>query len=159
MSRVHLTRQRRTGIRRIYFEFAQGNKLLLDDDKLQVEMGSTKLTMKNNGDVELDSSRHNIRLTDGGSNLVDIQSQSGQVKVQAQMKVTVEAPQIELVEGATHPLVFGDSLLRYLNQLVSLYQTHLHPGAGAGRLPVTPAPPVPRFHQPRLICLIKVKNG
>ena len=135
-----------SGIRRMYLEFPNGNKLLLDDDKLVVEMGSTKLTMNHNGDVVVDSAKHNITLTDGGSNLLDIQSSQGQVKVQAQAKVVVQAPQIELAEGAAHPLVFGDQLLQYLNQVAQIYQTHLHPGEMAlGAFPVTPAPPVPPF--------------
>ena len=50
----------------------------------------------------------------------------------------IEAPQIELVENATHPLVFGDNLLQYLNQLVSLYQIHTHP---FGLVPAPPLPP------------------
>jgi hypothetical protein len=150
-----------SGIRRIYMEFAQGNKLLLDDDKLQVEMGKTRLTLKHDGDVELDSSSHNVKLSDGGSNLVEIKSQPGELKIQAQVKATVEAPQIELVAGAPHPLVFGDSLLRYLNQVVSMYQTHVHPGEMAlGVFPVTPAPPVPPLPPatPDLLS-IKVKTG
>jgi len=58
----------------------------------------------------------------------------------------VEAPQIQLVADSTHPLVFGDNLLQYLNQLVSMFNAHVHPGELAlGILPVTPAPPVPPF--------------
>jgi hypothetical protein len=49
-----------SGIRRIYLEFPKGNKLLLDDDKLVLEMGKTKLTINNDGDIVLDS---NAKLT------------------------------------------------------------------------------------------------
>ena len=73
----------------------------------------------------------------------------------------VEAPQIELVESATHPLVFGDDLMTYLNQLVTMFNAHLHPGElAAGILPVTPAPPVPPFPPatPSLLSM-KVKTG
>ncbi|HWP47392.1 MAG TPA: hypothetical protein VNM22_09550 [Candidatus Limnocylindrales bacterium] len=134
-----------SGIRRTYLEFPKGNKILLDDDKLQLEMGKTKLTVNHNGDIILDSNNQNILLTDqNGNNLIEIKVQQGQIKVQGKIKVVVEAPQIELVENAMHPLVFGDQLLQYLNQLVQLYQTHVHPGELAlGVFPVTPAPPVP----------------
>ena len=44
-----------SGVRRIYLEFPKGNKLLLDDDKLVLEMGKTKITVNNDGDVQLDS--------------------------------------------------------------------------------------------------------
>jgi len=32
------------------------------------------------------------------------------------------------VDGASHPLVFGDELMTYLNQLVTMFNAHLHPG-------------------------------
>jgi phage baseplate assembly protein gpV len=150
-----------SGIRRIYMEFAQGNKLLLDDDKLQVETGKTKLTMKHDGDVELDSSSHSIKLSDGGSNLVEIKSQAGELKIQAQVKATVEAPQIELVQNAGHALVFGDDLLTYLNQLVVAIQSHLHAGETAlGAFPVSPMTPTVTFPTPSPALLsLKVKTG
>lgn len=152
----------KSGIRRIYFEFPNGNKFLLDDDKLVLEMGKSKLTVNHNGDIVLNSNDQDIRLTDqNGNNLIDIKVQQGQIKIQGQVKVVVEAPQIELVDGASHPLVLGDQLLQYLNQLGQLYQTHVHPGEMAlGAFPVTPAPPVPPFPPatPDLLS-IKVKTG
>jgi hypothetical protein len=96
-----------------------------------------------------------------GTNLLKIRAQEGKVTLQAGMKVVVEAPQIELVESAAHPLVFGDDLLSYLNQLVQMFNTHTHPGElAAGIIPVTPAPPVP-FFPPALPSLlsIRVKTG
>jgi hypothetical protein len=136
-----------SGVRRIYLELPNGNKVTLDDDKLLVEMGESKLTINHTGDIIVDSGSKNIKLTDSnGSNFVEIQVSGGQIKVQGQTKVVVEAPQIELAQGAAHPLVFGDQLLQYLNQLGQIYQTHLHPGELAlGAFPVTPAPPVPPF--------------
>jgi uncharacterized protein involved in type VI secretion and phage assembly len=96
-----------------------------------------------------------------GSNIMTIEVQEGKIKIKGNIKVVVEAPQIELVENATHPVVYGDQLLAYLNQLVNLYQTHIHPGELAlGVLPVTPAPPVPPFPPatPALLS-VKVKTG
>lgn len=97
--------------------------------------------------VTMDDGSQTITVSDSdGSNMVEIQVQQGIIKVQGALKAIVEAPQIELVENATHPVVFGDNLLQYLNQLVQLYQSHLHPGEMAlGVFPVTPAPPVPPF--------------
>ncbi len=77
----------------------------------------------------------------------------GQVTVKGTQKVVVEAPQIELVESATHPVVFGDKLLQYLNKLVALYQTHTH---NPPAVP-TPAPPLPPA-TPDLISF-RVKTG
>jgi hypothetical protein len=97
--------------------------------------------------LALDDGGKTITLSDAnGNNLIKFEVQQGQIKMQATAKVVVEAPQIELVQSATHPLVFGDELLKYLNQLVSLLQTHVHPGELAlGIFPVTPAPPVTPF--------------
>ncbi|HEY8973282.1 MAG TPA: phage baseplate assembly protein V [Burkholderiaceae bacterium] len=96
--------------------------------------------------VSLDDDAHTLTLSDAnGSNLVTIRVDDGQIKVQAATKVIVEAPKIELVDGATHPLVFGDNLLQYLNQLVSLFNTHLHVGQTAIGIPVTPMQPVVPF--------------
>jgi Type VI secretion system/phage-baseplate injector OB domain len=81
---------------------------------------------------------------EGGSNIMTFEVQSGKIKIKADIKVVVEAPLIELVESSTHPLVFGDNLLQYLNQMVQTFNAHMHPGElAAGVLPVTPMIPVP----------------
>lgn len=112
--------------------------------------------------VVLNDSGPTIAVSDkNGSNLVKIDISQGQITVEASTKVVVNATQIELVDGASHPLVFGDSLLQYLNQLVTLFNIHMHPGElAAGVLPVTPAPPVPPFTPatPDLLSL-QVKTG
>jgi Type VI secretion system/phage-baseplate injector OB domain len=111
--------------------------------------------------VTLDDKQQVITLSDkDGNNLVTIEVQQGKVTVKGAQKVVVEAPQIELVENATHPVVFGDQLLQYLNQLVQLYQIHTHPGETVIGIPVSPAPPMPPF-QPATPDLIstRVKSG
>jgi uncharacterized protein involved in type VI secretion and phage assembly len=110
--------------------------------------------------VTLDDKQQVITLSDKeGNNLVTIEVQQGKVTVKGAQKVVVEAPQIELIENATHPVVFGDQLLQYLNQLVTLYQVHTH--VLPPPLPPFPtAPPVPPF-PPALPALIstRVKTG
>lgn len=111
--------------------------------------------------LALDDDGQSISLSDeNGSNILNIRVQRGQVDVKGKMKVVVDAPQIELVENATHPLVFGDQLLQYLNQVAAMYQSHMHLGQTAGPFPVTPAPPMPPFPPatPALISM-KVKTG
>ena len=112
--------------------------------------------------VALNDDSQIISISDAnGSNLLKIEAQGGKITLQAQVKVVVEAPQIELVNAASHPLVFGDELMSYLSQMVSLFNAHLHPGElAAGVLPVTPAPPVPPFQPPTPALLsLKVKTG
>jgi hypothetical protein len=112
--------------------------------------------------LSLDDGGKTITLSDSdGSNVIKFQVNQGQIKMLAATKVVIEAPQIELVQNATHPLVFGDNLLTYLNQLVATFNAHIHPGELAlGILPVTPAPPVMPFSPatPSLLST-KVKCG
>jgi uncharacterized protein involved in type VI secretion and phage assembly len=94
--------------------------------------------------ITFDDDSEKLTISDkDGTNIMTFEVQSGKVRVEAGMKVVIEAPQIELVENSTHPLVFGDDLLQYLNQLVQIFNTHMHPGElAAGMLPVTPMTPV-----------------
>ena len=89
--------------------------------------------------VTLDDKQQVITLSDEeGSNLVTIEVEQGKVTLKGAQKVVVEAPQIELIENATHPVVFGDKLLTYLTKLVSAYQLHTH---GPSSPPSTAFPP------------------
>jgi uncharacterized protein involved in type VI secretion and phage assembly len=111
--------------------------------------------------VSLDDKAGSLCLSDDkGNNLVKIMASPGSITITAQTKVVVHAPQIELVENATHPLVLGDQLLQYLSQLTQLYQTHMHPGQTAMGMPVTPAPPVPPLPPATpVLTSMKVKTG
>ena len=96
--------------------------------------------------LALDDDAHTATLSDkNGQNLVTIKVDQGEVRVVAATKVVVEAPQIELTDRASHPLVFGDDLLQYLNQLVQIYTSHTHPGETVLGIPVTPMIPTPPF--------------
>jgi hypothetical protein len=112
--------------------------------------------------LALDDDSKKISISDdSASNFITIEVQDGKIKIQATTKVIVEAPQIELVENAAHPLVFGDDLLTFLNQMINIYTTHTHPGELAlGVFPVTPMIPVPPMPPatPALLS-VKVKTG
>lgn len=112
--------------------------------------------------ITFDDDSEKITLSDtDGSNIMTIEVQSGKIRMQASIKVVVEAPQIELVENSTHPLVYGDNLVQFLNQMIQIYTTHTHPGELAlGALPVTPMTPVPPMPPatPSLLST-KVKTG
>lgn len=139
-----------------------GKDQLPEDEQGQTATPALKVTRTEQGTMlSMDDDNHVINLTDKeGNNFLKIEVNAGQVTVQGTTKVVVEAPQIELVENATHPLVFGDELLNYLNQLVQIFQSHTHPGQTAMGVPVTPAPPVPPFPPPTPVLLSnKVKTG
>ena len=110
--------------------------------------------------VTMNDDNQELSVSDeNGSNILKIEANSGKITIKGATKAIVEAPAIELVENASHPVVFGDELMTYLNQLVSMYQSHTHPGQTA-IIPVTPAPPVPPFPTPTPSLLsTKVKAG
>lgn len=112
-----------------------GHKLVFDDDG-----GSLEITDSNGNSIVMDGTT--IKISTGDAT-----------------KVIVEGPQIELVENAAHPLIFGDDLLQYLSQLVQTIQTHTHPGQMA-LVPVTPMVPGTVFSPPKPSLLSqKVKTG
>ncbi|MES9852184.1 MAG: phage baseplate assembly protein V [Candidatus Thiodiazotropha sp. L084R] len=112
--------------------------------------------------VTLDDDTQVIKVSDEqGDNLLQIQVQQGELLIQGAGKVVVQAPQIELVQSASHPVVFGDELMSYLGQLVATLQSHTHPGEmAAGVFPVTPMVPATVFPSPSASLIsTKVKTG
>jgi hypothetical protein len=109
--------------------------------------------------VSLDDEKQTITVSDAaGVNLISVKVLEGTIEVKSAVRVVLEAPLIQHGQGAAHPAVFGDQLLAYLNQLVAMFNTHVHPGElAAGVLPVTPAPPVAPF-PPATPSLISTKN-
>jgi hypothetical protein len=109
--------------------------------------------------VSLDDLQQTITISDGlGLNLVSVKVTEGTVEVKSAVRVVLEAPLIQHGQAAAHPAVYGDQLLAYLNQLVTIFNTHVHPGELAiGILPVTPAPPVAQA-PPATPALISTKN-
>ena len=97
--------------------------------------------------ISFDDESQTIALSDeDGSNLISIKVQEGQITIKGTAKVVLEAPRIELGENAAHPVVLGDEILQYLNQLVHLFNAHMHPGERAlGIFPIAPAPPQPVY--------------
>lgn len=94
--------------------------------------------------IDLDDSASEIKISDAnGSNLVNIQVNQGNIVIQASTNVTVDAPMINLGDSGSHPIVFGDSLVQYLSQLVITLQTHIHPAA-----PAPTGPPAAPFTPP-----------
>ena len=112
--------------------------------------------------LSMDDDGKTISVSDSdGRNILKIESQSGNVSLKGTSKAVIDAPAIEFVENATHPVVFGDNLLQYLTQLVTMIQTHTHPGEMAlGVFPVTPMVPAQAFPMPQMSLLSNiVKSG
>jgi len=109
--------------------------------------------------ISLDDLQQTITISDAlGRNLVSVKVLEGTVEVKSAVRVVLEAPLIQHGQAAAHPAVYGDLLLAYLNQLVTIFNTHVHPGElAAGVIPVTPAPPVPPA-PPATPALVSTKN-
>jgi hypothetical protein len=109
--------------------------------------------------VTLNDTAQTITISDGtGVNLMTVKVLEGTIEIRSTARVVLEAPLIQHGANAAHPAVFGDLLLSYLNQLVTMFNSHIHPGEmAAGMIPVTPAPPVPPF-PPATPSLITPKN-
>ncbi|SRR5579883_213888 len=118
------------------FKTKAGHKMVLDDD------GGT------------------LEITDSNGNTVSMDSSTVKVAAGNATKVVIDAQQIELVENSTHPVVLGDELLQYLQQIVQIFQQHMHPGESTAAGPVTPAPPTPPMPSPTSSLLsTKVNTG
>jgi hypothetical protein len=130
------------------------------DEKAVPAQPTTKILRSDFGLlIALDDVAQTITISDGlGLNLMTVKVAEGTIEIKSAVRVVLEAPLIQHGQGATHPAVFGDQLLAYLNQLVTMFNTHLHPGQMAvGILPVVPTPPVPPF-PPATPSLISKKN-
>lgn len=102
-----------SGVRRLYLEMPNGNTLLLDDDKLVLEMGKTKLTVKHDGDVELESEAK-LTVTAKGDTSVDVQgslslSASGDLSLEG-MSVSLTGRSGATLDGGTSATVKGMSV-------------------------------------------------
>jgi len=117
------------------FKTKSGHKMIFDDDA-----GTLEITDKNQNTVTMDSNTIKVAV--------------GQAS-----KIIINAPNIELVEKAPHPLVFGDDLVQYLNQIVQIYQSHTHPGQANSAGVVSPTPPTPSMPGPPNMLSTKVKTG
>lgn len=159
----------------LWIEFEQGNvnhpiwtggwwpegDTPVPEEGRQAEQSTKTIKTESGLNIALDDDNETIVVSDGkGRNKITITSRDGKIELKAATKVVVEAPQIELVDGAPHPLVYGDDLLTYLNQLVTTFNAHTHPGETVIGIPVTPAPPVAPQTLPNQGMLSrKVKTG
>ena len=99
--------------------------------------------------IVLDDDKGSLEITDSNGNTVTMDAQTVKVAAGSATKLVIDAPIIQIVDGASHPLVFGDQLLTYLNQMVQTFTSHTHPGElAAGIFPVTPMVPVPPMTPP-----------
>lgn len=99
--------------------------------------------------IVFDDDAKTLEVTDANGNTLTMDDSTIKIDAGSATKIVVNAQQIELIESAGHPLVFGDDLVQYLQRLVQVLQTHTHPGElAAGIFPVTPMVPGAVFEVP-----------
>lgn len=129
----------------------KGHTILLDDND-----GSEKIevTTSGNSKITMDDPNKSITITTSGGLKITMDDTSNSITIQASKSVTVEsneatvkastvavnASSISLGEGASQPAVLGTNLVAYLNELIPLLKSHIHPGTGGGPAPVVTSP-------------------
>ena len=87
----------KSDLRRLHFQFPNGNQATLDDDKLIVELGGTKITVQHDGDVEIQSPAQIKLACDGNFSL----TAKGNVAIEAQGSLSLKAGTGATLEGLT----------------------------------------------------------
>ena len=140
-------------IKEILIETPGENKLFISDEK-------EGFSLEDQTGHKITTEPSAITIKDSKGNEIHIDVDGGIIKIKANSKVVVDAPQIELVGGASHPLAFGDELLTHLNNMKTAFDTHMHPGETALGMPVSPAPPAaPMPPATPSLLSTKVKTG
>ena len=103
-----------SGLRRLYLELPNGNKLLLDDDKLVLEMGKTKLTVNHDGDLVIDSNAKLTVTTKGDASLqakgnIELKTTSGSVTIEGS-SVSLKGTTGATIDGGPSTTVKGASI-------------------------------------------------
>jgi len=103
-----------SGVRRLYFELPNGNKLLVNDDKLVIEMGKTTLTINHDGDLVIDSNAKVTITSKGDTSIeakgnIDLKTSSGNVTIEG-MSVSMKGKSGATVDGGSSTTVKGGSI-------------------------------------------------
>ncbi len=85
-----------SSVRRIYLEFPNGNTLLLNDDKLEIKIGKSTLTVKNSGDVVI-TSNGKLELEANGDITI---SSKGKISIEASSDINLDGTNINIKSKA-----------------------------------------------------------
>jgi phage baseplate assembly protein gpV len=94
-----------SSIRRLHLELPSGTTLTIDDDKIQIESGGTKVIVERDGDVSI-KSPGNITIESSGDMKLEA---GGNLQLSAQQNVTIKGLSTTL-EGQSNAKVKGPAL-------------------------------------------------
>lgn len=102
---------RESGIRRVYLEFPNGNKFLLNDDEIFLEAGKTKIKFNHDGDIEIESNskldiktRSDVKIDSLGNVSMD---SKGNIDIKALGNLSLDATNISIKGKASSSLEAG----------------------------------------------------
>jgi hypothetical protein len=97
--------------------------------------------------LSFDDAAQTITVSDAGSqNQLFVDVRKGVIKLQGATQAVLESSMIHAgSESAAHPAVLGDQLVSYLVELVTAYNTHVHP---IGPAPAVSGPPLSPLRPP-----------
>lgn len=100
-----------SGIRRVYLEFPNGNKFLLNDDEIFLEAGRTKIKFNHDGDIEIESNsklniktKSDVKIDSLGSVSMD---SKGNIDIKALGNLSLDATNISIKGKASSSLEAG----------------------------------------------------
>jgi hypothetical protein len=114
-------------------------------------MPTTKVWRSDSGmTTAFDDAQQTITVTDWtGQNRIVISTLTGTVTVQGLARVVVDGKLVQLGGQVTpQPAVLGTALTAFLTQLVTAFNSHMHPGQMAAAVPAPPPPAAPVIPTP-----------
>jgi uncharacterized protein involved in type VI secretion and phage assembly len=93
--------------------------------------------------ISLDDATRCITVLASSGTKLTLEAAGDKATLAAGARVVIDAPQIELGDGASHPVVFGDDLQQHLSQVASMFSAHVHPTAWGPSGPPVPVLPTP----------------
>jgi phage baseplate assembly protein gpV len=115
-----------SGVRRLHVELPKGNLLTVEDDKTVLDLGGTKVTIQNGGDVEIDcqgkiaiKSKGNTEIVSGGDLTLEA---TGALSLKAGTDLKAEGLSVA-IKGSTSAQLEGQASATLKGPLVSIAGT------------------------------------
>lgn len=100
-----------SGVRRVYLEFPNGNKFLLNDDEISLEAGKTKIKFNHDGDIEIESNSK-LSIKTKSDTMIDVMGNisldsKGNIDIKSLGNLSLDATNITIKGKASASLEAG----------------------------------------------------